>query len=146
MASGSCPKTSLKIQMERRVSALPGIIPQMSGFLTNLRINGATVFVDHFSDHVYVYLMKNPTLEETLEAKAAYERFLQFIGVSAQAYRADNGRFADKGFIDACRSSQQLITFCAVGAHDQNSTAERYIKSLSLGARTLLLHTMRLLP
>ncbi len=49
-----------------------GLIPQMSGRLTNLRIMGATVFVDHYSDHVYVYLMKDLTLSETLMAKHAY--------------------------------------------------------------------------
>ena len=31
----------------------------MSGYLTNLRIVGATVFVDHYSNHVFVYLMKD---------------------------------------------------------------------------------------
>ena len=128
------------------MSAQPGLIPQMSGFLTNLRITGATVFVDHYSDHVFVYLMKNLTLEETLVAKTAYERFLQTVGVTAQAYHADNGRFADKGFIDACRLEKQLITFCGVGAHHQNGIAERYIKSLTLGGRTLLLHAKRMLP
>ena len=132
--------------MDHLVSAQPGLIPQMSGFLTNLRITGATIFVDHYSDHVYVFLMKSLTLEETLDAKSAYERFLQSVGVTAQAYHADNGRFADKGFIDACRTNQQLITFCAVGAHHQNGIAERYIKSLTLGARTLLLHAKRVLP
>ena len=130
--------------MDHLVSAQPGLIPQMSGSLTNLRITGATVFVDHYSDHVFVYLMKNLTLEETLLAKAAYERFLQTVGVTAQAYHADNGRFADKGFIDACRLETQLITFCGVGAHHQNGIAERFIKSLTLGGRTLLLHAKRM--
>ena len=62
-----------RVSLDQIVSAQPGLIPQMSGFLTNLRIMGATVFVDHFSDHVFVYLMKNHTLEETLLAKEAYE-------------------------------------------------------------------------
>ena len=66
-----------RTSMDHLVSAQPGLIPQMSGFLTNLRITGATVFVDHFSDHVYVYLMKDLSLEETILAKAAYETFLQ---------------------------------------------------------------------
>ena len=76
---------------------------------------GATVFVDHHSDHVYVYLMRNLTLEETLLAKDAYERFLNSNGVSVQAYHADNGRFVDKGFRDDCKSSNQTITFVASG-------------------------------
>ena len=92
--------------MDHLVSAQPGLIPKISGFLTNLRITGAAVFVGHYSDHVFVYPMKNLTLEETLLAKAAYQRFLQTVGVTTQAYHADNGRFADKGFIDGCRQEK----------------------------------------
>ena len=80
------------------VSAQPGLIPQMSGRLTNLKIMGATVFVDHYSDHVYVYLMKDLTLSETLMVKHTYERFLSLLGVNSKAYHADYGRFAGKGF------------------------------------------------
>ncbi len=80
------------------VSAQPGLIPQMSGHLTNLQVMGAMVFVDHYSDHVYVYLMCDLTLEETLLAKHAYERFLATLGVDSKAYHANNGHFADKGF------------------------------------------------
>ncbi len=80
------------------VSAQPGLIPQITRKLTGQGINGATVIVDHYSDHVYVYLMQDLTLEETLLAKHAYERFLSSIGVTAKAYHADNRRFADQGF------------------------------------------------
>jgi hypothetical protein len=59
---------------------------------------GSTVFVDHFSDHVYVYLMKDLTLLETMMAKHAYEKYLASLGVESKAYHADNGCFADKGF------------------------------------------------
>jgi hypothetical protein len=135
-----------KTSVDQIVSAQPGLIPQMSGFLTNMRINGATVFVDHYSDHVYVYLMRDLTLDETLLAKEAYERFLHSNGVSAQSYHADNGRFADKGFQDDCKRNNQTITFCGVGAHHQNGIAERKIKDITLGGRTLLLHAKRMLP
>ena len=118
----------------------------MSGRLTNLRVMAATFFVDHFSDHVYVYLMKDLTLSETLLAKHAYERFLASLGVKSKAYHADNDRFADKGFRDDCTSSNQTITFCGVGSHHQNGIAERKIKDITLGGRTLLLHAKRMFP
>jgi hypothetical protein len=54
--------------------------------------------------------------------------------------------FADKGFKDDCIASNQIITFCGVGGHHQNGFAERKIKDLTLGARTLLLHVKQLLP
>ena len=99
------------------VSAQPGLIPQMSGFLSNIRLVGAIVFVDCHSDHVYVYLMRNLTIEETLLAKDAYERFINSNGISVQAYHAENGRFADKEFRDDRRSSNKTVTFCGVGGH-----------------------------
>ncbi len=114
------------------VSAQRGLIPQMSGCLTNLRIMAATIFDDHFSDHVYVYLMKDLTLSETLLAKHAYEHFLASFGVESKAYHTDNGQFADKGFINDCTSRNQTITFCGVGSHHQNGTAERKIKGITL--------------
>ncbi len=54
--------------------AQPGLVPQMSGFLMNLQICGATVFVNHFSDFVYVALMRDLGLDETLLVKTAFER------------------------------------------------------------------------
>ncbi len=99
--------------LDQMVSAQPGLIPQMSGHLTNLGFTGATVFVDHFSDHVYVYLMGDLTLEGTLLAKHAYECFLAALGVDSRAYHANNGRFADKGFQDDCVScNQKGSTIC----------------------------------
>ncbi len=128
------------------VSVQPSLIPQISGKLTCLQINGATVIVDHYSDHVYIFLMHNLLLDDTLLAKHAYECFLSSIRVTAKAYHANNGRFADKCFKDDCATSNQSITFCGVGSHHQNGIAERKIKEITLGAQTLLLHAKRMLP
>ena len=54
--------------------------------------------------------------------------------------------FTDKGFIDDCTSSNQMITFCGFGSHHQNGIAERKIKDITLGGRTLLLHAKRMFP
>jgi hypothetical protein len=128
------------------VSAQPGLIPQMSGRHTNLCILAAMVFVDHFSDHVHVYLMRVLTLSETLLAKHAYEHFLASLGVESKAYHADNCCFADKGFRNDCTSSNQTITFCGVGSHHQNGIAEGKIKDITLGGQTLLLHAKHMFP
>ncbi len=77
--------------MDQLVSAQPGLVPQMSGFLTNLRIWGATIFVDHFSDYVFAALMRDLTLDETLLAKTAFEWHASEGGISISSYRADNG-------------------------------------------------------
>jgi hypothetical protein len=96
----------------------------MLGSLTNQRVWGATVFVDHFSDYVYAALMQDLTLDETLLAKTAFERHASEDGISISSYRADNGRFADSGFHHAIKEANQKITFCAVGAHHQNGIVE----------------------
>ncbi len=104
----------------------------MAGFLTNLRIWGATVFVDHFSDYVYVELMRDLGMDETLLAKSAFERHAHEGGILIESYQADNGCFADAGFQKAIKDANQSINFCAVGAHHQNGIVERRIKELTL--------------
>ncbi len=131
------------VSIDQMISAQPGLIPQMAGFLTNLRIWGATIFVDHFSAYVFVALMRDLTLDETLLAKTSFERHANEGGVNVESYRADNGRFADSGFQQAVKDCNQKITYCTVGAHHQNGIVKRRIKELTLISRTLLLHAKR---
>ncbi len=77
--------------MDQLVSAPPGFILQMSRSLTILRIIGETVFVDHYLDHTYIYLMQDLMLAEMLLAKHANEKFLASLGINSKAYHADNG-------------------------------------------------------
>ena len=65
---------------------------------------------------------------------------------SVKHYQADNRRSADNGFVDAVNSKSQKLTFCGVGAHHQNSIIENRNKVLTTGARTLLLHCIRIWP
>ena len=92
----------------------------MYGFLTNQRLWGATPFVDHISDYVYVHLMRDLSLTETLLAKSAMEKVMAQAGRTVKHYHADNGRFSGDGFIDAVDGKDQNITSCGVGAHHQN--------------------------
>ena len=107
------------VSIDQLISAQPGLIPQMSGFLTNMGIWEATVFVDHITDYVYVALMRDLTLDETILVKTSFERHVQDGGIRIKAYRADNGQFANQGFRDAINSLDQKITYCLVGAHHQ---------------------------
>ena len=79
----------------------------MSGLLTSKRLWGATTFVDHVSDYVYVHLMRDLGLDETLLAKEAMEKVMTQAGRNVKHYDADNGRFANNGFIDAINSKDQ---------------------------------------
>ena len=132
--------------VDQIVLAQPGLLPQMAGFLTSNRIWGTTNLGDHMSDFVYVHLMHNFTLKETLLAKRAYEKVLKQAGCTARHYHADNGWFSDKGLHKDIDDKGQEITFCGVGAHHQNGIIENRNKQLTLGACTLLLHGMRHWP
>ena len=120
--------------VDQIVSAQPGLIPQMTGFLTSDCIWGTMNFCDPVSDFVYVHLMHIFTLEETLLAKQAYGKVLKQAGHTARHYHADNGRFSDKGFHKDIDDKGQEITFCSVGAHHQNSIIENRNQQLTLGA------------
>ena len=61
-------------------------------------------------------------------------------------WHADNGRYADKEFLDQVDRCEQKITFCGVGAHHQNGISEAAVMKHTLRARTLLLHARRYWP
>ncbi len=98
------------------------------------------MFVDHASDWTYEHLMRSLELSETLLAKQAFEKIAACSGHSIQCYHADNGQYADNGFLASINSNNQTITFCGVGAHHQNGVIERRIRVVTETARTLLLH------
>ena len=63
-----------------------------------------------------------------------------------KAYHADNGIFAEKAFRDEVDNSNQIITYCDVGAHHQNWLVECHIGVLTHGSRCILLHAQRRWP
>jgi hypothetical protein len=125
-APGKC------VCIDHMISAQLGLIPQMAGFLTNLRIWAALIFDDHYLDYVYVALMRNLILDESLLANFSFEQHANEGGITISSYCADNGQFADSGLQQAVKDSNQKITYCAVGAHHQNGIVERRIKDLTL--------------
>jgi hypothetical protein len=144
-SSGSirCPEHILPgdgVLVDQIVSAQPGLIPQMSGFLTSRRIWGCTTFCDHVSDFMYVHLMRDFTVNETILAVKAFKKVMAQANCTDKHYHADNGAFAHKGFLDKVNRKDQKITFCAIRAHHQNGIIENKNKMLTLSARTLLLY------
>ena len=118
----------------------------MYGFFTNQRLWGATAFVDHVSDYVYVNLMRDLSLTEKFLAKSAMEKVMAQAGRNVQHYHTDNGRFADNGFINTVNGKDQNITFWGVGAPHQNGIIENKNKILTTGGHTLLLHGRSMWP
>jgi len=131
------------VSVDQLESTTPGFIGQLKGILTTQRYKVMTVFVDHYSDYSYVYAQKTTSAEETIEAKRAFERFSASHGVTIRHYHADNGRFAEKRFVNEVTSSGQTITYCGVSAHFQNGVAEKRIRDLLYVGRTMLIHAYR---
>ena len=134
------------VLLDKIVSAQPGLIPQMSEFLNSQRFGDAQLFVDHVSDYVYVHLMRDLSLYETLMEKEALEKLMAQSRRTVKHYQAYNGIFSVNVFIDAINQKDQKITFCGVRAHHQNGIVENKNKILTTIARTLLLHGMRMRP
>jgi hypothetical protein len=132
--------------MDQIISAQPGLIPQMSGFLTSRNIWGCTTFCDRVSNFVYVHLMQDFTVDETILAVKAFEKVMVQATCMAKHYHADNSAFAHKGFLNEVNQKDQKITFCVFGAHHQNGIIENKNKMLTLLARTVLHHGIRMWP
>ena len=57
-------------------------------------------------------------------------------------YHADNGRFANNGFIENCQLKNQCLTHCGVNVHFQNGIAEKKIWDIQEATRTSLLFVL----
>ena len=104
------------------------------------------MFVDQASRMGFLYLQKTCSAEETIEAKRAFEQYAENRGVRVQAYRADNGIFKAKKWVEECRQGKQNLTFARVNAHHQNGVAERRIRELQETTRAMLIHAMKRWP
>ena len=135
-----------KVSTDQLVVAQPGLVPRMDGRHTNDRICGATTFLDHYSGMSYSSLQTSLDGQQTLEAKQAFETHSDSCGVDIKSYRADNGRYAEKSFVDAIKDAHQTIDFCGVGAHHQNGIIERHLQRRTSRSRTILLHAKRHSP
>ena len=91
---------------------------------------------------LYIFLQRTITSNETVQAKITFERYSEERGVHIRHYHADNGRFANKGFIDNCQLNNQRLTYCGVNAHFQNRIAKKRIRDLQEATRTSLLFAL----
>ena len=128
------------VSVDQLVSPTPGLIAQMTGFLTTKRYKYATVFVDQATKFSYVHLQKTASAEETIQGKKAWEKLCEGYGIKVKAYHADNGVFKAHAWMEEVRRSGQNMTFAGVNAHHQNGLAENRIKQLQNLARAQIIH------
>ena len=130
--------------MDQLVSPTPGLIAQMTGFLTTKRCKYATVYVDQFSKLGFVFVQKTASAEETVEtveSKRAFEAFARRHGVTVSNFLADNGIFKAYLWLKTCKKDGQGLSLAGVNAHHKNGIAERRIRELGEMARSMLIHT-----
>jgi hypothetical protein len=132
-----------RVSVDQMVSPIPGLIAQITGILTTQRYRYATVFVDQATRMGYVHLQKYASVEETLDAKEAFEAHASTHGISVKAYHADNGIFKANKWVESCKKAGQGLTFAGVNSHHENGIAERRIKEIQDAARTMLIHASR---
>ena len=134
------------VSIDQLESPVLGFVPIAKGQPTTRKYCGASVFVDHASDFTYVHMHHHLTTDETIDAKHAFEHLAEQHGVRIQHYHCDNGRFADKPFVDDVQTVHQTITFCRVRAHHQNGVAGRRIWDITENAHTSLLYAAHRWP
>ena len=122
--------TGQVVSVDQLESTTSGFIAQLKGQLTTQRNNYATIFVNQLSKLSFVFLQKWLTSAETILTKQSFEHFVRDLGVKNIHYHAHNGRFADNGFIQACKDNNPGLTYCGVNAHFQNGMAEKRIRDL----------------
>ncbi|KAL7565945.1 hypothetical protein ACA910_008403 [Epithemia clementina (nom. ined.)] len=134
------------VSVDQLESTTAGFIAQLKGGITKQRYKYATIFVDHHSRVSFVFLQRTLTSADTVAAKKAWERWAAERDVRILHYHADNGRFADNGFIQHCADHNQSISYCGVNAHFQNGIAEKRIRDLQEATRTALVYALHKWP
>jgi hypothetical protein len=106
------------ISSDELESPVPGFKGQSKGFFFRERYKVATIFLDHFSGLSYVHLQDPPRERRRyLQAKRAFEAYTASFGVVIVNYHADNGRFAERLFLDHAALNGQGVSLCGVNAH-----------------------------
>lgn len=127
--------------IDQMIAGTPGLIGQMSGFITRQRYKCLTVFVDAVSGYSYTVPTQSSSASEMLSAKQRFEQHCSTFGVKVRHYHVDNATmFTSKQFIQAVSEAGQTLSYAGVEAHFQNGLAERRIRMIQDLARTVLLH------
>ena len=93
------------VGVDQLISAQPGLVPQEKGLMTRARTWAATVFIDYVTGYIYVGLMTDQSGDQTLQAKNDFEHRCITRDIKVKHYHADNGRFAEKSFLNSIKKS-----------------------------------------
>jgi len=108
-------------------SLVPGLVAQFKEIPTKKRYTCATVFINLFSDFIFIHFQYMTNAQETLVAKHSFERYMKGHGVQVKLYHVDNGHFTENAWVDDEAFLGQSNQFTRVNAHFQNGRAEKKI-------------------
>ena len=134
------------VHTDQAESVTPGRPMTISGKNYKIKVIVFTVFVDSISKRVFVKFQTSTNAEQSLRGKHCLKRSAAAFDVKIKHYRADNGVFKSKEFKLDIEKQNQRISYSGVGARWQNGVTERYIRTITERARTMLLHTSTCWP
>ena len=120
-------------------SLVPGLIPQMVGFLTSKKFHYSSFFVDDRSDYTFIYYQESTLAGKTILAKRTYKAELRKYSKEAR-YHADNGTYAGAKYKAEIEDKKQTLIFCSIGSYHYNGKAENRIKIICNLACYMLIH------
>ena len=102
--------------LDALTSSTPGIIPQMSGFLSSDRFLVAALFFGHATSCMYTHLQRFKNIIKSIKAKVAYEEMAAIFGIRVKIFQTDSGIYAEEGFKCDVSNNNQTISYCGVGS------------------------------
>ncbi len=131
------------VSSDQFICSTPGRLPQTYGKESeNSKYIGGTIFIDEASGKVFLENQVSTNATETIKAKNKFEREASRFGIKILGYRADNGIYKSKEFLEALKQKGQTIQFSGIGAHHHNGIAERAIQTISSCARAMMIHAI----
>jgi hypothetical protein len=104
--------------------------------------SGGAIFVDQASGHIHIEFQTTMSSHATLIAKESFESTCRDYGVVPQSYLSDNGSaFTSANYRHHLMQFAQIQRFAGVGAHHQNSRAERSIQTVMSISRAMMIHS-----
>ena len=140
IAGSSVKQPGDMIHMDQCIVTTPGCPMTHSGKNNPEKITCFTIYVDSISHRIHIHFQSSTEAVQTLVGKHRLERYGKKFQVKIKSFRADNGIFKAKKFMDDIDACDQDITFCGVNAHHQNGVAERHIRTIVEKGRTNFIH------
>ena len=73
------------VSVDHIISHQLGLMPQVTGIVSNKRYSVAVLIVDNATDFIYLHLIESPTTTATMAAKYAFEWVTKSYGVTIKA-------------------------------------------------------------